>query len=84
MAAVAAVVGAAGGLGDDVLAWISVAVLMLAGLITAVWGRQWPALSSRFSADPSSRSLDPGSLWRDLDRGTDPTDDGQHPDPPRV
>ncbi len=96
-AGVAVLVGVVGTLGDDVLAWVSVASLVLAGLVIAWRGRSWAALGSRFSgrhgsgaADPASEpTSDPASRWRDLDRGKDPTEsDLGRPDepgePPRV
>ncbi|MFL6182816.1 MAG: Trp biosynthesis-associated membrane protein, partial [Actinomycetes bacterium] len=94
--AVAVLVGAVGTLGDDVLAWVSVAALVLAGLSIAWRGSSWPALGSRFSSSPGSGVADPASLWRDLDRGKDPTESGgpvhadeptepdKPTDPPRV
>jgi hypothetical protein len=100
IAGVAVLAGIAGGLGGDVLAWGSLAALVLAGLVIAWWGRRWPALSGRFSSRPAAGAPDPGSLWRELDRGHDPTDPAdpaeptgttesdseldQPPDPPRV
>jgi uncharacterized membrane protein (TIGR02234 family) len=71
-------------------------LLVVAGLLTAVRGRRWPGLSSRYqppgrdaAADgrPGERrsgdgggmapaERDPSRLWRSLDRGEDPTDDG--------
>jgi hypothetical protein len=84
IAGVALLVGFAGGLGGDPLAWTSVAALVAAGCLIVWRGRTWPALGSRFGSSPSSESPDAAELWRHLDRGQDPTEMDEQPDPPRV
>lgn len=47
-----------------------------AGVLTAVRGRQWPALSARYDAPgsgPPAAPAGPDAIWEALDRGEDPT-----------
>lgn len=77
--AVALIGAGAGLLGDlagDIWAWWAIVVLVAAGLIIAVGGRTWPALSGRYGSSTGGGrgpSDDPTELWRELDRGHDPT-----------
>jgi uncharacterized membrane protein (TIGR02234 family) len=50
-------------------------LLAAAGLLTAVRGRQWPGMSSRYDRPGPAKPAgdDPASLWKALDRGDDPT-----------
>lgn len=70
--------GALGDLGGDVLSWGAVAALSAAGVLIAVGGRSWPALSGRYgsangSDGGSSVGAEPTDFWQSLDRGHDPT-----------
>ncbi|HEX6472419.1 MAG TPA: Trp biosynthesis-associated membrane protein [Streptosporangiaceae bacterium] len=67
-------------------------LLVVAGLLAVLRGRRWPGLSARYqrpgradaAADAGSGQggtgapveVDSSMLWRSLDRGEDPTDDG--------
>ena len=82
LGAVVAVIGVgAGALGDldgDALTWCAVAALAIAGALILFSGANWPALSGRYdrSRDGGAEggpSPDPNELWRELDRGHDPT-----------
>ncbi|GAB3205916.1 Trp biosynthesis-associated membrane protein [Marinactinospora thermotolerans] len=61
--------------------WIgAVAALLLVavGLLTAVRGAAWPAMSSRYdrhSAPRAASTGDPADLWKSFDSGADPTAD---------
>ncbi|WP_405365868.1 TIGR02234 family membrane protein [Kitasatospora sp. NBC_00039] len=52
-------------------------LLALAGLLTARYGRGWPAMGSRYEAPtrkaPAKAAESPADLWKALDRGEDPT-----------
>lgn len=50
-------------------------LLAASGLLTAVRGRRWPGMSSRYERPGPARPAtdDPASLWKALDRGDDPT-----------
>ncbi|BFV59860.1 TIGR02234 family membrane protein [Kitasatospora sp. CMC57] len=54
-------------------------LLTLAGLLTVRYGRDWPALGSRYDAParkaaPRAKAAgSPAELWQALDRGEDPT-----------
>ncbi|MFE9101389.1 Trp biosynthesis-associated membrane protein [Actinomadura geliboluensis] len=56
-------------------------LLAVAGLVTAVRGARWPAMSSRYeragtpgpAAKGAASADDPTAMWRSLDRGEDPT-----------
>ena len=80
-AAVIAIGVSAGALGDlsgDLWAWCSIVALVLAGTLIVVGGRTWPGLSGRYSPSVDSVAAgapdhDPTELWRELDRGRDPT-----------
>jgi hypothetical protein len=61
--------------GADLLFWISVVALLVSGGLTAWRGRTWPAMGSRFGAATSTTTGDTAELWRELDRGNDPTDE---------
>lgn len=52
------------------------ALLSAAGVLTAVRGRRWAALSERYEAPGADRPVAPAApaeLWNALDRGEDPT-----------
>ncbi|WP_406197618.1 TIGR02234 family membrane protein [Kitasatospora sp. NBC_01560] len=60
--------------------WVALAgglLLALAGLLTARYGRGWPAMGSRYDAPtrkaPAKAAESPSDLWKALDRGEDPT-----------
>ncbi|GAA2833102.1 TIGR02234 family membrane protein [Kitasatospora sp. CM 4170] len=60
--------------------WVALAgglLLALAGLLTARYGRGWPAMGSRYEAPtrkaPAKAAESPADLWKALDRGEDPT-----------
>ncbi|MFA1542261.1 TIGR02234 family membrane protein [Actinomadura monticuli] len=51
-------------------------LLVAAGVLTAVRGGRWPAMSSRYEREgpaAQQRADDPSAMWRSLDRGEDPT-----------
>jgi hypothetical protein len=58
------------------LTGVAVATVVGAGLVMVVRGRSWPAMARRFDTGGSG----PVDLWRELDRGRDPTD--RPPDAP--
>ena len=91
--------GAGGGQLSDVVSstgWPSVTMLgggllVVAGLLTLVLGRSWPALGRRYEspagaaaaatqAGPTPELAERG-MWEALDRGEDPTGGGGAPDP---
>jgi len=76
----ATLVAVTAGPGDDRLAWVAVGLLSAAGMVTAVRGRTWQPMASRFrsSSDQAGDERGPDELWKALDRGEDPTerDDG--------
>ena len=79
LAVIGAGAGALGDLGGDWWAWCTIVALVAAGVVIAVGGRTWPALSGRYGSSSGSGSEqglrdDPTELWRELDRGHDPTD----------
>lgn len=52
------------------------ALLCGAGVLTAVRGRRWAALSARYDAPGTDRPVapaEPAAIWEALDRGEDPT-----------
>ena len=61
--------------------WVALAgglLLVAAGVVTARFGRNWPAMGSRYEAPTSRRTAapagnSPADLWKALDRGEDPT-----------
>jgi hypothetical protein len=61
----------------DPLVLVMVAALAGAGLVVAIRGRRWPALSRRYDPvdAPANAPANAGveDLWRALDRGEDPT-----------
>ncbi|MYY08363.1 TIGR02234 family membrane protein [Streptomyces sp. SID4919] len=66
------------------------ALILLAGLLALRYGRLWPAMSGRYERDGSPRrarrapTVDPDrpeDLWKALDRGEDPTQQGPTPTP---
>lgn len=70
----------------DLSAWWAVslaggALLVAAGLLTLVYGRRWPGMSTRYEGPGSTGGTAPrapapddaSSLWKSLDRGEDPT-----------
>jgi hypothetical protein len=58
-----------------VLSLVGGVLLAASGLLTAVRGRRWPGMSSRYERPGPARPAtdDPASLWKALDRGDDPT-----------
>ncbi|HEY8457971.1 MAG TPA: Trp biosynthesis-associated membrane protein [Actinopolymorphaceae bacterium] len=68
--------------GWPVVAGIGCALLAAAGVMTVLWGREWPAMGVRYDS-PSSASSVPARVgrtsgrdddaWTALDRGDDPT-----------
>lgn len=76
LVAIGAAAAALGDLGPDGLAWSAVATLSAGGVLIAVGGRRWPALSGRYDSTASggpAPAADPTQLWQALDRGQDPT-----------
>jgi hypothetical protein len=69
----------------DALAWAAALAVGAAGAVMAWRGRSWPALGRRFSS-PADQTRGPADLWRELDRGNDPTlgraGAGEPPEPP--
>ncbi|MEO8106402.1 MAG: Trp biosynthesis-associated membrane protein [Actinomycetes bacterium] len=70
--------GALGDLNGDLWARCSIGALVAAGILIGLGGRTWPALSGRYgssrgTATGSGLVDDPTELWRELDRGHDPT-----------
>jgi hypothetical protein len=65
--------------GTDALAWACVLALVMSGTLTAWRGRTWSALGARFGASNSTGPKDSGQLWRELDRGIDPTEEPENP-----
>ncbi|MFG2694528.1 TIGR02234 family membrane protein [Kitasatospora sp. NPDC048407] len=64
--------------------WVALAgglLLVVAGALTVCFGRNWPAMGSRYEAPTRSRPAgktpaganSPADLWKALDRGEDPT-----------
>jgi uncharacterized membrane protein (TIGR02234 family) len=52
------------------------ALLLAAGLLTAVRGAGWAGMSSKYDRDAAPRRAgDPVGMWKALDRGEDPTGD---------
>ncbi|MFF1871890.1 TIGR02234 family membrane protein [Kitasatospora herbaricolor] len=66
--------------GHSVWPWIALAgglLIVLAGLLTVRFGRDWPGMGSRYDAPtrkaPAKAGDTPADLWKALDRGEDPT-----------
>ncbi|SEF52970.1 trp region conserved hypothetical membrane protein [Thermomonospora echinospora] len=71
-------------------------LLAVAGLLTLARGGRWPGMSARYDRPGTGRAPagasgaagaapgDPASLWKSLDRGEDPTLDGDPPGPGRA
>lgn len=68
-----------------VISAVGGALLVVAGALTLVRGARWPGMSARYDSPGVRRSQSPGgrqepgdaaALWRSLDRGEDPTEDG--------
>ncbi|MFD7641333.1 TIGR02234 family membrane protein [Kitasatospora sp. NPDC059795] len=61
--------------------WVALAgglLLVVAGLLTLRFGRNWPAMGARYEAPTRRRPAgpvggSPADLWKALDRGEDPT-----------
>ncbi|MFD8598217.1 TIGR02234 family membrane protein [Kitasatospora sp. NPDC059646] len=61
--------------------WVALAgglLLLAAGALTVRFGRNWPAMGSRYDAPTARRQAGPAGhtpadLWKALDRGEDPT-----------
>ncbi len=78
LAVIGAGAGVLGDLSGDWWAWWAIVALVAAGVVIAVGGRTWPALSGRYGSSSGGSagqglSDDPTELWRELDRGHDPT-----------
>lgn len=64
----------------NVWAWVAeagAALVVVAGVVIALTGHRWTAMSRRYSRSPT-RGLEPADLWRSLDAGEDPTDVPTH------
>ncbi len=76
VAVIGTAAGVLGEIGGDPWAWCAMASLVAAGVVIALGGRAWPALSGRYGSSSGrgqGMSDDPTELWRELDRGHDPT-----------
>jgi uncharacterized membrane protein (TIGR02234 family) len=63
------------------VALVSSVVALAAALLAVRTSPSWPEMGSRYDAPGTRREADPaemdeGDLWRAIDRGHDPTDDG--------